>query len=462
MITRSIPYFLALMVVFFLASCASTPASPEGQVGETLPSAMEDSEIIPIGGSYSYGPSDAPIVIVEFVSLQCPFCARGAQTVRELQARYPDEIQVVYKHLPLSFQPQAGPAALVSEAAGRQGYFFEMTTAILNRMDQLRAKDALTLGREIAAELGMDLEQFEEDLLDTTLEESILADMMLAQDLRIQGTPNFYINGIHVRGAQPLEAFDAVVRQARNFNKSLAESGVPKEQHYRLSVENFFAAPPQEQEQAQNLAPELRTGDLLEIPIQDFDLTYGEQEDFLVTIVEYSSLQCPFCARASTTMRQLEEMYPGKIRFVFKHFPLENHQHSITGGRALYAADQQGQGQKMLHLLYDNQTQLRRLAEDDYLELARELELDLEQFTSDYHSEESVKVIQENQNYGVELGIRGTPFFVVNGEVVIGAFPVHHFREIIEAELRSARTLRERENLRGQALYEALLEQKLQ
>ena len=163
---------------------------------------------IPTQGAYALGPENAPITIVEFSDFQCPYCRRWHEQVYEpLLAAYPGKIRMVYRHLPLtSIHPDAFPAAEAAMCAGEQDAFWPYH-------DKLFSSE--TLGREIytqyAQELSLDMNSFEACMTDHKYQEAIQIDTDFAIDLGIRSTPTFFINGLAVVGAQPLDVFQQVI-----------------------------------------------------------------------------------------------------------------------------------------------------------------------------------------------------------------------------------------------------------
>ncbi len=154
-------------------------------------------------GSPTLGPAEAEVTVVEFSDFQCPFCARVGPTIKKIEQEYGDRVRIVFKHLPLSIHPKAPDAHAASEAAHRQGKFWEMHDKIFaNQREMSRQKYA-----EYARELGLDVEKFEKDLADAELKKRITADTREAAKLNVRGTPAFFINGRYLSGAQPFEAF---------------------------------------------------------------------------------------------------------------------------------------------------------------------------------------------------------------------------------------------------------------
>jgi len=174
---------------------------------------------IPTDGSPSVGPGDAPIVIVEFSDLQCPFCKRfHDETFNQLLAAYPNQIRFVYRHLPLtSIHPEAFPAAEASMCANEQNTFWQYSDKIFKNQDKLGRE----LYLQIASDLGLDDAAFEDCLNSQKYKDVVQADMDFAVNLGVRSTPTFFINGLAVVGAQPLEAFKQVI------DKELAEE-IPK------------------------------------------------------------------------------------------------------------------------------------------------------------------------------------------------------------------------------------------
>jgi protein-disulfide isomerase len=147
-----------------------------------------DVESSPVRGN-----KDAKVTIVEFVDLQCPFCARFHPAIEEVLKVYPNDVRYVAKHFPLSFHQEAKPAAKAALAAGEQGKFYEMMDLILKNNANLNAQRYL----DFAKELKLNLEKFEKDLRekDEQWEQKINTDMQLGANSDVRGTPTFYLNG---------------------------------------------------------------------------------------------------------------------------------------------------------------------------------------------------------------------------------------------------------------------------
>ncbi|WP_230467555.1 DsbA family protein [Lujinxingia vulgaris] len=448
----------ALVAILLAVGCAATPATTETPAAP----AWQQSELVPLGESPRQGNPHAPVVIVEFSSLQCPYSARARQTIVELLEAYPQEVQLVYKHLPLPFQQESRPAALAAEAAGEQGAFWPMVDSLYASQRTMGEIGAEAAGKELAARIGLDEQRYAAALANQiALDARIQRDVELAGELGIQGTPTFVINGEPVRGAQPREVFDAAIARALERHALLEAEGVPASERYARSVELAQIQAREQAEQAREEAARAQqpAPQFVAMPVDGDELIHQPGDDFLVTIVEFSSLQCPFCARAVPTLAQLKERYGEKLRVVFKHFPLGFQEHSELAARAVVAAQEQGKGWEMRDAIYARQGELGpELIE----KLANELQLDLAAFTAALQDEAVAERVSRQQEQGLSAGVRGTPSFIINGRLIVGAQPLEAFAAIIDDEIARAQALSDQHpELDSEALYERLIEDRL-
>jgi protein-disulfide isomerase len=155
----------------------------------------------------SMGPENARVTIVEFSDFQCPYCRRAGPVVKSLLERYPEDIRVVYRHLPLDFHDRARPAAEASACADEQGAFWPYHDLVFENPDALADED-LT---RYASELGIDSEALGACLAAGRGRDVVEADLAVARAFGISGTPAFIVNGILMSGLQPEEAFVRVI-----------------------------------------------------------------------------------------------------------------------------------------------------------------------------------------------------------------------------------------------------------
>jgi protein-disulfide isomerase len=155
--------------------------------------------------------------------------------------------------------------------------------------------------------------------------------------------------------------------------------------------------------------------------------------DAAVTIVEFSEFQCPFCRRVLPTLRQVEERYRGRVRLVFRHFPLARHKDAPKAAEAAECARDQGRFWEMHDRLFEN---AERLGIADLKRHARGVGLDGAAFDacldSGRHEGRWRRDLADAESYGAS----GTPMFFVNGRLVSGAQPFAVFARVIEEELK--------------------------
>ena len=151
-----------------------------------------------------------------------------------------------------------------------------------------------------------------------------------------------------------------------------------------------------------------------------------------VTIVEFSDFQCPFCARVEPTVTQLLEAYPGKIRLVYRDYPLPNHGDAPKAAEAAHCAGDQGKYWEMHGQLFANQGKLKV---EDLKAHARQIGLDGAKFDQCLESGVKATLVAENLKAGNEAGVSGTPAFFINGRLLSGAQPLSAFKQAVDAEL---------------------------
>ncbi|MGW7530545.1 Na+/H+ antiporter NhaA [Streptomyces sp. NPDC054783] len=157
------------------------------------------------------GPHHAPVTVVEYGDYECPHCGQAEPVVRELLADFGD-LRYVWRHLPLTdVHIHAQLAAEASEAAARQGRFWDMHDLLLSHQEALRIEDLYAH----AAAVGLDAERFERDMR-VHVDAARIAENVESADLSsVAGTPTFFINGRRHHGAYDLTSLTAAVRAAR-------------------------------------------------------------------------------------------------------------------------------------------------------------------------------------------------------------------------------------------------------
>lgn len=168
-----------------------------------------------------------------------------------------------------------------------------------------------------------------------------------------------------------------------------------------------------------------------EVPIEAHDPVRGPAEA-PVTIVEFSEYQCPFCARVTPTLKQIEQQYGSKVRIVFKDFPLPNHAQAPKAAEAAHCAGEQGKYWELHDRLFANQQQLQV---PELKAHAVAVGLDQAAFDQCLDSGKFAANVQADVDLGAGMGVQSTPTLYINGRVVTGAQPLNVFTSIIDEEL---------------------------
>ena len=158
-------------------------------------------------------------------------------------------------------------------------------------------------------------------------------------------------------------------------------------------------------------------------------------ENAPVTIVAFSDFQCPFCSRVNPTIEQVMKTYEGKVKFVFRDYPLPFHKEAPKAAEAAHCAGEQGKFWEMHDQLFANQGKLQVA---DLKAHAAAIQLDQARFDECLDSGRMAEKVAENMKAGEKAGVEGTPAFFVNGVPLSGALPFEEFQKVIDKELQVA------------------------
>ena len=408
---------------------------------------LTDSDVLPVGDSYVLGNPDALVTVVEFSDFQCPFCQRGGNTAKELQKKYPNDVRIVFKHFPLAFHKEAPAASRAALAAGEQGKFWEMHDMLFSNFKNFKsnASDMKGYTAGFAKELGLDVDKFKADFDNPKYGEVIKADQALGAKVGVRGTPHFFINGVRLSGAQPLPKFEEIVKAQLAEAKKIGSPNA-----YRDLVKKNYKA-------AEKPKPKAPKGSVVQmIPVNEQDATMNGDKDYLVTVVEFSDYQCPFCKRGDDTVKEIMKNYGDKVRFTFKHLPLPFHKEAEPAHRAALAAGKQGKFWEYHELIFNNQKALKGNP-GIFVQWAEQLGLNIDKFKKDMDDPAIVKQVKDDVALASKVGARGTPNFFVNGIQVTGAQPFPAFKTKIDEQIKLAEKFKKEKNLKGDALYKELV-----
>ena len=170
----------------------------------------------------------------------------------------------------------------------------------------------------------------------------------------------------------------------------------------------------------------------LTVPVNAADHHLGPSHA-AVTLLEYGDFECPNCKQAAPAVKLLLARFAGRVRFVWRHFPLEEvHPHALQAALAAEVAAGQGKFWPMLDLLFDNQQHLKPQHLRGY---AQRLELDLRRYDADMADTVYLQRVREDIEGATASGVRSTPSFFLNGVIQDVSFGLQHLADNIEAAL---------------------------
>jgi protein-disulfide isomerase len=402
---------------------------------------------IPADGKLAHGDANAKVTILEFSDFECPFCAKGSESIGRLSEEFGKDLRVVFKHSPLPDHAHARLAAIAASAAAEQGRFWEMRNLLFKNQSALTRPD---LERH-AQTIGLDLARFNADLDSPRYEEQLKADRALAVQFGLEGTPTFFINGRVLTGAKPYEDLKKIVESEIAAADALLAAGTARNALYAALTRDGLT-----KAEEQPVVPEPPDTKLV-YKIEVGDAPMRGNADAKVTIVMWSDFQCPFCARAEGTLEQVRKTYGNAVRIVWKDMPLPFHDDARPAATVARVAAAQGKFWQMHDLLFDHQNALTR---PDLEKYAQTVGLDLAKVKAALDKDTAKAQIQAHVDQAQRLGVTGTPAFFVNGRFLSGAQPFDRFKSLIDEEVTKADALLAR-GVKPAQLYAELVKEGL-
>jgi protein-disulfide isomerase len=407
-------------------------AAPAGKEQPEKKEPAEDDKSVwkvpVLGDDPIRGPKDALVTMIIFSDYQCPFCKRVEDTIKQVSESYKNDLRIVWKDNALPFHPRAKPAAILGRVAyekkGDKG-FWDAHDAMFESAPKLEEADL----QAVAEKLGLPWDQIKTAIDSKTNKylDKIEASMEVANDFQARGTPHFFINGVRLSGAQPVEKFKAAIDEQLAKAKALVAKGTPKAKIYEEVIKD--GKEPQGAEKKDVAAP-------------DASSPYKGGANAKVVIQEFSEFQCPFCKRVGPTMKELEAEYGNKIKIVWRHLPLPFHKDAPLAAEAAQEAFAQkgNAGFWAMHdKLFEAQGGEGSLSRENLEKLAGEIGLDMAKFKASLDSHKHKAKVEADSKVGNDAGINGTPGFVINGYYLSGAQPTPAFKKLIDKALKEAK-----------------------
>jgi protein-disulfide isomerase len=377
-----------------------------------------------LGSEPIWGTRNAPLTWVLFGDLECPHTRRAWRALEVAKLTFGDDLRIVFRHRPLREHPNALDAARVLAGLSREHgplAFFDVLHRI-SRDEASLTPEHLQTVLNAAGYGGSKLSE-----LARVGDAAVRSDLQLAGQFAVKSTPFSFLNGQPVDGERaPAELERLLLDERRSATWSLAAGVSPAALYGTRTSSNLIGVG--EQAASRVCAPVGAS------PVRG-------PVDALVTVVEFSDFECPFCRQAEPTLHKLLDRFPKDVRLVWKNYPLPQHKNARL--LANFAADASARGSSVgfwaVHdALFAHQEEL----DDGALgELAGKAGLDGALLLISAHAGVHDAAIHADMALAQKLGVKGTPTFFVNGRRVQGALALDQFEALIQEELKSGQRI---------------------
>ncbi|MEO5727838.1 MAG: thioredoxin domain-containing protein [Byssovorax sp.] len=399
----------------------------------------EDAAVPVSSKDPTWGNRTAPVTLVLFSDFQCPFCSKVETTITQLKEKYgPDKLRVVWKSNPLPFHPNARPASLAAETVFRLGgskAFWKFHGLAFQNQQALSPEKY----EQWAVQSGVDKAKWKASFDKGEFAKKIDDDMAVGKTVGVQGTPASFINGNFLSGAQPLEKFTAVIDEELGKAKAAIAQGTKADKVYaKLAGENKAKAPAKADAKP-DAKPAEDDKTVWKVPAGDGPAKGGAEA--LVTIVQFSDFQCPFCSRVEPSIDDVMKTYGNKVRLIWRNNTLPFHPRAEPAAElAMEARAQKGdKGFWDAHaMIFKNQT---KIADEDLLGYAKELGLDVDKVKVAIKDHKYKPGMDADMELADDIQASGTPHFFINGRRLVGAQPAEKFKAVVDEELKKAEAL---------------------
>jgi len=394
--------------------------------------------IYPRPHNASLGPKAAKVTIVEVSDFQCPYCRRGAGTVKQILKAFPRDVRVVFMHNPLPNHPDARLAAVAAQAAHKQGKFWQYHDILFQNPSKLKKPQLIAY----AGQIGLDVAKFTKEIDDRRLQIQVTQDMQQLRRLGARGTPAFFINGRYVRGAKPFAEFKKIIQDEISHANKLLKSGVAQAQLYRhimktaefkIGGQGKANAPDRK---GQRRPPREDPNAVYKVDIEG--RPFKGAKNAKVTIVEWSDYQCPWCKKVNPTVAAVLKKFPNDVKVVWFDFPLRFHKAAMPAAQACYEVfKQKGNAGfwKCHDKVFENN---KNITDENLAKWATEIGANGKAVLAAITSKKHEGVVQASMRMAQTIGVRGTPTVIVNGKKYRGQRDPATMITFVEAEIKKA------------------------
>ncbi len=411
------------------------------------------------------GPKDAPVSIIVFEDFECPWCKRATTVLDKVLKAFPKDVRFVLMNYPLARHKGAQIAAEAGIEAMAQGKFKQMKDKLFANSRAINKDNILKWGGEI----GMDTNKLKASLDNKTHEKKVQSQFRLGKMVGVRGTPTILVNGLQFRMTRDMKATEANLRKMIKDELALiAKRRLPRGKAYAMLTRNgertiqALTARGPRGRAGKNPRPRTRR-------VVDPSQVYKVKADFskaaykgakkpLVTIVEFSDFQCPYCSRFEKTIAEVMEKYKEDVRVVFVNFPLHFHKQAMPAAiAAVEFLKQKGPSEaywKFHDKIFANG---RAITTENLAKWAGEFGADANKVKEAVTKKTHEAEIRNGMKLGQRFGVRGTPASFVNGRYVSGARPFKMYKPIIEREIAAAKKLIEAKKATRENVYDVAI-----
>jgi len=272
---------------------------------------------------------------------------------------------------------------------------------------------------------------------------ALMVELLIGQEAKKAGmTTEDYISKKIMKG-------DSKVSDAE-FKQFVKEKQVPEAQitpQIKERINNFIISQKKEKVLQAYLAGLTKSNPVevyFQKPKMDIKIELGKApaigpEKASVKIVAFSDFQCPYCSRGAKTIHDIKKKYGNKVQIAFKHFPLSFHKDARPAAEASMCINEQSSDKfwKFHDVVFENQ---KDIGNADFLEKqAQKVGADMAKYKACMAEKKFASFVDDDMKYGEKIGVRSTPTFFVNGQIVQGALPIESFSEIIDEALEDAK-----------------------
>ena len=373
-----------------------------------------------VADSPAAGSPDALVTLVMFTDFECPYCRKMEPTLAALKVKYANQIRLVFKHAPLPFHQLSLPAHQLAEAiyeAKGEAAFFEAAREIFLNSPHLEQDVLLKIAESYGLNDTLSLAALNEPT--ESMKARLKADAALARDLKANGTPHFFINGRRLAGAKSRAYFEALIDHELLAAKERVASGVSPENLYAtLMQEATLPGAPQKAKLKLGIAPHPLSG--------------SKEAKNVIHI--FSDYECPYCRRGEQVIQELKQKYGNDLAVVWHDLPLPFHQQakpaarlaravrSVSGDEGFWKAHAQ---------IFNLQGEGPALSDPELIRVGVELGLSKAQAKKALTDQALDTAFVEDQALAKQLEISGTPAFIVNGYIILGAQPLKAFERVL-------------------------------